>query len=131
MKRNLLLLTAVVLAAVMLSGCVVWPFGVTVNYELEDGVFKAHKNETRIKKDALDFVVTFEFAKEDETRTFEDFEIKVTDKNNKDIEKTPANLTKEVEETEEVIGIEVTIPVVGKENFTISIKLPAPPAEGE
>ena len=34
MKRNLMLLTAVVLVAVMLSGCALWPFGkATVTWE--------------------------------------------------------------------------------------------------
>ncbi len=35
MKRNLMLLTAVVLVAVMLSGCALWPFGKTVKITVE------------------------------------------------------------------------------------------------
>ncbi len=39
MKRRILLLTAVVMIAVMLSGCALWPFGkVTVTVETPEGV---------------------------------------------------------------------------------------------
>ncbi|HHU62290.1 MAG TPA: hypothetical protein GXZ55_10105 [Natronincola sp.] len=55
MKRNLMLLTAVVLVAVMLSGCALWPFGkVKVNWTgdakevfvKKDMVKRVKKNET-------------------------------------------------------------------------------------
>lgn len=56
MKRRILLLTAVVMIAVMLSGCALWPFGkVTVTVEtpeevtltgeeFDDDAFEAKKN---------------------------------------------------------------------------------------
>lgn len=59
MKRNLMLLTAVVLVAVMLSGCALWPFGkVKVNWE-------GDATEVFVKKDMVKRV------KKDDTTTFD------------------------------------------------------------
>ena len=69
MKRNLVLLTAVVLAAVLLSGCALWPFGqlkvsYAVDEELKDD-FKANaKNPAKVKKNTVDFEVIFDFVED-------------------------------------------------------------------
>ncbi len=128
MKRNLLLLTAVVLAAVMLSGCVVWPFGVTVNYELEDGAFAKHDGPKRVKKESL-LEVNFTYEKETEVELDKlvvavtagkvEFEI------GEDFEVKP--LVEGEGEEATTLGMTVSIPNVGKENFTISIKVQEDP----
>jgi len=117
-KRNLVLLTAVVLAAVVLSGCVMWPFGISVTYDLEKDMFEAHKNEKRIKKE-VKFEPEFIFAEEASEEDIEQLVVSVTAGKNA-IEFT----TEDVVDEDEVIGIKVAIPNVGKENITISIKLP-------
>ncbi len=53
MRRNLVLLTAVVLAAVLLSGCVIWPFGIAVKYELDKEVVAKHDGPKRVKKEGI------------------------------------------------------------------------------
>jgi len=119
-KRNLVLLTAVVLAAVILSGCVIWPFGVAVTYELEEDVFAAHKNPGRISKNAVDFVAEFTFKAADETRSWEDFAITAVDKDKKDLKPVATELMKE----DTKVGIKVTIAAAGSKDFTIAIKNP-------
>lgn len=76
MKRNLMLLTAVVLVAVMLSGCALWPFGkIVVDVELpknDDGEVllevKDLAKKGKYKKEAaleLNFETTDEYDGEE------------------------------------------------------------------
>ena len=118
MRRNLVLLTAVVLAAVLLSGCVIWPFGIAVKYDLEKDVFVTQKNE-RISKDTLNFERKLKF-KEADKYDKDDFKIVVTDKDNKAVEKPKLE---DIVEDGKKTGVKVTIPAVGKKDITISIKL--------
>jgi len=121
MRRNLVLLTAVVLAAVLLSGCVIWPFGIAVKYDLEKDVFVTQKNE-RISKDTLNFERKLKFKETDEEYNAASFELKVTDKDNKAVEKPKLE---DIVEDDKVTGVKVTIPAVGKKDITISIKFVA------
>ena len=116
MKRNLVLLTAVVLAAIVLSGCVMWPFGIAVNYNVDKEIIAKHDGPTRVKKEGIleiEFTFAEEANKEDltmevkaGTKTFSDTEAKFT-------------------VSEDVISLE--IPNVGKNNITITIQGPELP----
>jgi len=118
-KRNLILLTAVVLAAVLLSGCVIWPFGVAVEYDLEPEVFAAHKNEKRVSKNAK-FEPEFMYAEEADEDVIAELDGSVM-AGTKEIEFETEDIKNE---DEEVIGIKVIIPSVGTKKFTISIRVP-------
>lgn len=126
MRRNLLLLTAVVLAAVMLSGCVVWPFGVTVDYKLEKEVFEKHQNPSRVKKNSA-FTAEFFFAEEyEEGRTLEAFEIEVSDGTENGVEfEEPVLVTND---DDEVTGIKIEI-VSGTKPITVSVLFPEAEAD--
>lgn len=119
MKRNLILLTAVVLAAVLLSGCVIWPFGVAVEYDLEPEVFAAHKNEKRVSKNAK-FEPEFMYAEEADEDVIAELDVSVM-AGTKEIEFQKEEIKNE---DEEVTGIKVIIPSVGTKKFTISIRVP-------
>lgn len=120
MRRNLVLLTAVVLAAVLLSGCVIWPFGIAVKYELDKDVFVTQKNE-RIAKDTVKFERELKLKETEEVYIKESFEFEATDKDNKPVPEADYEVvTKDGKQT-----VKVTIPAVGKKDITISIKLVA------
>lgn len=113
MKRNILLLTAVVLAAVMLSGCILPFMGIKVSYDLTavEGVFKEAKLVEKVKKSAK-FEPEFEFADATDTREFEAVVMAGETK----IESTIEALTDKK-------GIKVAIPDVGKKDIKITITI--------
>ena len=107
MKRNLMLLTAVVLVAVMLSGCALWPFGkVKVNWT-------GDAKEVFVKKDMVKRV------KKNETTTLE---VKFLDGiNNEDVTTDPASTVLENDDGE-VIG-RIFALEVKDEDITITVTL--------
>ena len=118
MKRNILLLTAVVLAAVMLTGCILPFMGIKVSYDLEEEIFTDAKLTTKVKKGSL-FEPEFLFAEDVEDLTFESFDIAVL-AGETEVEFEAADV---LNEEEAVIGIEISIPDVGKKDIKITVTL--------
>lgn len=112
MKRNILLLTAVVLAAVMMTGCILPFMGIKVEYDLTavEEVFKDEKRVEKVKKSSK-FEPEFEFADETETRNFD----AVVTAGEEEIESTVEVLEGDKK------GIKVAIPNVGKKDIKITI----------
>lgn len=126
MKRNILLLTAVVLAAVLMTGCILPFMGIKVSYDLEKDVFKEDKLVTKVKKGDL-FEPEFKFAKDDAEYDKGDFEVTVVagETEFEDL------IIENIEVGEKVVGIKVLIKDVGKKDIKISVKFPALVEDGE
>lgn len=122
MKRNILLLTAVVLAAVMLTGCILPFMGIKVSYDLPEGVFTEDKLVKKVKKGSI-FEPELKFADLEEAYTFADFDVVVTaGEKGLDIMEL-GNLEEGAEGEEEVVGIKFTIKDVGKKDIKITVTL--------
>ncbi|HKM43150.1 MAG TPA: hypothetical protein VJZ70_04070 [Limnochordia bacterium] len=111
MKRNLLLLTAVVLAAVIMSGCVMWPFGVAVEYDVDKEIIAKHDGPKRVSKEGI-LEVNFTFA--------EDADAVELDKSVKAGTKEFTDDEAKFEVLEDVLTLK--IPNVGKEKIKITVK---------
>lgn len=115
MRRNLVLLTAVVLAAVLLSGCVIWPFGIAVKYDVDKEIIAKHDGPKRVKKEGI-LEVEFTYA-EDADKTGLVKTVKAGDK---------VFTTEEAkfEDSEDGKVLLLEIPNVGKKEITITVKGP-------
>ena len=147
MKRNLVLLTAVVLAAVLLSGCALWPFGqlkvsYAVHEELKDDFEANAKNPAKVKKNTVDFEVIFDFvedleaepdekplvtleltegAEASEEFTYVTKEVEVKDEEEVEVqEETEENEDNEPETKKVVTGIKFTVKP-GKKDFKVTL----------
>ena len=129
MKRNLVLLTAVVLAAVLLSGCALWPFGqLKVSYVLDETIaadfVKEHKNPAKVKKEAK-FDVKFEYAEGKAPDYVENavpkYGVELSDKDAILVPESLVYMTKTADdETVTVTGIEFKVQA-GKKDFKVTL----------
>ncbi|HHT67940.1 MAG TPA: hypothetical protein GXZ85_01630, partial [Firmicutes bacterium] len=76
MKRNLILLTAVVLAAVLLSGCILPFMGIKVTYDLPKDVFDDTKLVKKVRKNK-EAILELLFKEEDAVYAAEAFKVTV------------------------------------------------------
>lgn len=128
MKRNLVLLTAVVLAAVLLSGCTLWPFGqlkvsYAVHEELKDDFEANAKNPAKVKKEAK-FDVKFEYAEGKAPDYVENavpkYGVELSDKDAILVPESLVYMTKTADETVTVTGIEFKVQA-GKKDFKVTL----------
>lgn len=121
MRRRILLLTAVVMTAVMLSGCVI-PFlnGIRVSYKYPDGVFKNTVKYQWIKRNDP-VKLELKFDKDEEELDAEDFAIETDRK----LDKEPKieNLVENDDDEGKVIGIVVLIDDIGRRSVTVKVIL--------
>lgn len=119
MKRNLLMLTAIALVAVLLAGCSLWPFGtVKVEFEFADGlesVFQPDEaNKDKAQKKAK-YEAKFYFV---EGQYVDVDELELT------VEPNTVEATIEpLKEDERVVGFKVIIPEPGKKDIKVTIGL--------
>jgi len=116
MKRRILLLTAVVMIAVMLSGCVI-PYitGIKVEYDLDDA-FKTKRTEW-VRRGAM---LTVELEYEAEAYLIELEDLKISIKPELEYEDLDT-----VTEEDKTVGVKFVIPDVGKKNLKITVEGPA------
>ncbi len=118
MKRRILLLTAVVMIAVMLSGCVI-PYltGIKVEYDL-DPAFEAKQAEW-VRRGAI-LTVELEYKEEASIIPVDELEISIKPEVEFDKPEEVMN-----EEEDKVVGIKFEIPNVGKKPLKVTVKGPA------
>lgn len=117
MKRNLILLTAVVLAAVLLSGCILPFMGIKVTYDLPEDVFDETKLVEKVRKNK-EAILELLFKEEDAEYEKGDFEVTVAAG-----ETTIEEVTHELLKDED--GIEIVIENVGKKDIKVTVELTA------
>lgn len=123
MKRNLLMLTAIALVAVLLAGCSLWPFGtVKVKFEFAEGledVFEPDEaNKDKAQKKAK-YEAKFYFVEGKEKEVDVD-ELELTVEPDT-VEAKIEPLKKDEDET--VVGFKVIIPEPGKKDIKVTIGL--------
>lgn len=118
MKRNLLVLAAVLLLAVLLAGCEAVPINlIDVKYDVDPKVFRKPNYATQMKKNAI-FEGVFWFLEDQRGWTVDDFKIKIDDGSLDGLRYSARNVA-----GSDFEGIYLQIPDVGTKNITISIKL--------
>lgn len=125
MKKNLLMLTAVTLVAILLAGCSLWSWGkVNVTFkiaeDLEDLFEDKSIKNVQLQKDK-EQVLRLEYRKDVEGMSAEELKITAADKDGGEI-KVEAVDIKDEEEADKIIAIELKLKP-GKKDITISIKL--------
>lgn len=115
MKRNLILLTAVVLAAVLLSGCILPFMGIKVTYELPEDVFDDTKLVKKVRKNK-EAILELLFKEEDADYAAEAFKVTVA-AGETTIAKDTHDLLKDKD------GIEIVIENVGKKDIKVTVEL--------
>lgn len=122
MKKNLLMLTAVTLVAILLAGCSLWPWGkVNVTFDVAEelaGLFadKSIKN-VQLQKNK-EQVLKLEYKEGVEVKSATELEITAADKDGK-IKVDAVDIK---DEEDNIIAIELKLKP-GKKDITISIEL--------
>ncbi len=122
MKKNLLMLTAVTLVAILLAGCSLWSWGkVNVTFEIAEDLEDLFEDKSiknvQLQKDK-EQVLRLEYRKDDEVegKSVKELEITAKDKD-AEIKVEPADI---VDADGNIIAIELKLKP-GKKDITISI----------
>lgn len=123
MKKNLLMLTAVTLVAILLAGCSLWSWGkVNVTFEIAEDLedlFEDKSIENVQLQKNKEQVLRLEYKEGVEGKSVEELEITAADKDG-EIKVGAADIVDE--EEDKIIAIELKLKP-GKKDITISIKL--------
>ncbi|NLM41258.1 MAG: hypothetical protein GX199_02985 [Firmicutes bacterium] len=122
MKKNLLMLTAVTLVAILLAGCSLWSWGkVNVTFDMDKELAELFEDKS-IKNVQLqknkEQVLKLEYKKDVEGKSVKELKITASDKDG-EIKVEPVDI--EDEEENKIIAIKLSLKP-GKKDITISIK---------